>query len=223
MEKCECLAYSYHICLKSIFKELNLSYCHMIPKPCTYPLVVYTVGIRSSLYPPSEEMRLKEMGAEFYRTSRGGLITFHGPGQLVAYPVLNLQVWTPSVKWYVCQLEKTIIELCHQLDIYASTSPYTGVWVQNKKIAAIGIRMSRWVTSHGIGLNCNTDLSWFDHIVPCGIADKGVTSLSQEVGGDVSVSDATPFFLSAFSHVFHCSFKSQTLDELWYDLDNSSR
>uniref|UniRef100_A0A8C1II11 lipoyl(octanoyl) transferase n=1 Tax=Cyprinus carpio TaxID=7962 RepID=A0A8C1II11_CYPCA len=110
--------------------------------------------------------------------SRGGLITFHGPGQLVCYPVLNLGCFRKSVRWYVCELERTVIKTCGQFGIEASTSPDTGVWAGDNKICAIGIHCGRYITSHGLALNCNTDMSWFDNIVPCGIMGKGVTSLS---------------------------------------------
>lgn len=100
---------------------------------------VYTIGIRTSGYPPSEEERLKSLGAEFYRTNRGGLITFHGPGQLVAYPILNLTNFTKSMKWYLCKLEETVIRTCsNSFGIEAERSSDTGVWVGNNKICAMG-------------------------------------------------------------------------------------
>ncbi|KAJ8266578.1 hypothetical protein GJAV_G00132080 [Gymnothorax javanicus] len=131
---------------------------------------VYTIGIRQSMYSPVEERRLKNLGAEFYRTNRGGLITFHGPGQLVCYPILSLGCFTKSVRWYVYQLEKTVIDLCWKFGIKASTSPNTGVWVGDNKICAIGINCRMYVTSHGFALNCDTDMRWFENIVPCGIS-----------------------------------------------------
>ncbi|XP_017552230.1 putative lipoyltransferase 2, mitochondrial [Pygocentrus nattereri] len=168
-----------------------------------YP--VYTVGIRRAQYPAEEEQRLKDLGADFFRANRGGLITFHGPGQLVCYPILNLGCFKKSVRWYVCELERTVIEMCGKFRIKASTSPDTGVWVGNNKICAIGIHCGRYVTSHGLALNCNTDLSWFENIVPCGIVGKGVTSLSQELGRDVMIEEATPVLLEAFSEQFSCT------------------
>ena len=99
---------------------------------------VYTIGIRTKDYPLDDEERLKRIGAEFYRTDRGGLITFHGPGQLVAYPILNLGNFKKSIRWYVCQLETCIIKLCKEFGIQGETSPHTGVWVRDNKIAAIG-------------------------------------------------------------------------------------
>lgn len=99
---------------------------------------VYTTGIRHQDYNLDEEMRLKKLGAEFIRTNRGGLVTFHGPGQLVVYPVLNLCNFKKSIKWYVHQLESTIIKMCEKFSISAETSPHTGVWVNDNKLAAIG-------------------------------------------------------------------------------------
>ncbi|NP_001297965.1 putative lipoyltransferase 2, mitochondrial [Esox lucius] len=171
---------------------------------CEHP-PVYTIGIRQAPYPVEEEQRLKFLGAEFFRTNRGGLITFHGPGQLVCYPIIDLVCFRKSVRWYVCELEKTVINLCRKYGIKASTSPDTGVWVGDNKICAIGIHCGRYITSHGLALNCNTDLGWFKNIVPCGIEDKGVTSLSQELGRDVSVDEAIPQLLETFSAQFDCT------------------
>lgn len=107
------------------------------PQPCTLP-PVYTIGIRKSGYSDEEEKRLKALGAEFYRTNRGGLITFHGPGQLVAYPIIDLTMYTKSVKWYVCKLEETVIQMCKAFKIESCRSADTGVWVGDNKICAIG-------------------------------------------------------------------------------------
>uniref|UniRef100_A0A4W5LHQ9 Octanoyl-[acyl-carrier-protein]:protein N-octanoyltransferase LIPT2, mitochondrial n=1 Tax=Hucho hucho TaxID=62062 RepID=A0A4W5LHQ9_9TELE len=171
---------------------------------CEHP-PVYTIGIRQALYPFEEEQRLKLLGAEFFRSNRGGLITFHGPGQLVCYPILNLGCFKKSVRWYVCELERTVINLCRKYGIKAATSPNTGVWVGDNKICAIGIHCGRYITSHGLALNCNTDMGWFENIVPCGIVGKGVTSLSQELGRDVSIEESIPRLLETFSDQFDCT------------------
>ncbi|XP_034942438.1 putative lipoyltransferase 2, mitochondrial [Chelonus insularis] len=165
---------------------------------------VYTIGIRDRDYTDDEIAKLKSKGADFFKTNRGGLITFHGPGQLVAYPILNLKEFKPSVKWYVCQIEKMIIRLCAELGIKGETSPHTGVWVNDKKICAIGIHGKRYITSHGLALNCNTDLEWFNHIVPCGIEGKEVTSISKELNADVTINDIIPIFKNAFTDQFQC-------------------
>ncbi|XP_057331830.1 putative lipoyltransferase 2, mitochondrial [Microplitis mediator] len=166
---------------------------------------VYTIGIRDKNYTPEDIKKLEATGAEFFKTNRGGLITFHGPGQLVAYPILNLKQFKPSVKWYVDQIEKTVIRLCAEMGIKAETSPHTGVWVDDKKICAIGIHGSRFITSHGLALNCNTDLSWFEHIVPCGIEGKGVTSLSDQLRTEVTIDDIVPIFKNSFQDQFKCA------------------
>ncbi|XP_068628899.1 octanoyl-[acyl-carrier-protein]:protein N-octanoyltransferase LIPT2, mitochondrial [Battus philenor] len=172
---------------------------------------VYTVGIRDET-PNDEIIRLRSLGAEFKKTNRGGLITFHGPGQLVIYPVINLKNYKTSVKWYVKSLEETVIRLCDELGLEASRSPHTGVWIGDNKIAAIGIHASRYVTTHGISLNCNNDLSWFTHIDPCGIEDKGVTSLTKETGVMYSTEKVVPILLNNFEKVFNCSFEDIETD-----------
>lgn len=166
---------------------------------------VYTIGIRTKNYSIDDEEKLRNLGAEFYKTNRGGLITFHGPGQLVAYPIINLKNFEPSVRWYVCHIEKTVIDLCKKYGIKAQTTEDTGVWVDNRKICAIGIHASRYITTHGLAFNCNIDLSWFDHIVPCGLEGKEVTSLSKELFQNVTIDDTTPEFLDSFQDIFKCS------------------
>lgn len=165
---------------------------------------VYTIGIRTKNYKIQDEDKLKELGAEFHKTNRGGLITFHGPGQLVVYPIIHLKHFNPSVRWYVCHLEKTIIDLCKKYEIKAETTKDTGVWVEDRKICALGIHASRYITSHGLALNCETDLKWFDNIVPCGIEGKSVTSLSKELNRNVSINEVLPKFLESFSDIFQC-------------------
>ncbi|KAH8369226.1 hypothetical protein KR009_004777, partial [Drosophila setifemur] len=166
---------------------------------------VYTIGLRTKGYTEADEERLRKLGADFHRTDRGGLITFHGPGQLVAYPILHLRQFKPSMRWYVGTLERLVIDTCRQMGIQnAATTQDTGIWVGNQKICAIGVHGSRYVTTHGIGLNCCTDLKWFEHIVPCGIEGKGVTSLSQELGRHVEIQEASRAFLKSFANVFDC-------------------
>ncbi|XP_078481375.1 octanoyl-[acyl-carrier-protein]:protein N-octanoyltransferase LIPT2, mitochondrial [Ciona intestinalis] len=168
---------------------------------------VYTVGLRSSEYDENDESRLSALGADFVRTNRGGLITFHGPGQLVVYPIFKLADFKLGIRKYVCQLEATIIALCERYELEAMRSPHTGVWIGNNKVCAMGINARRGVTSHGLALNCNTDLEWFNRIVPCGIHGKGVTSLSHELSRDITVEHVLPHFLEHFSDVF----KSESL------------
>ncbi|KAM7359388.1 lipoyl(octanoyl) transferase 2 [Cochliomyia hominivorax] len=175
---------------------------------------VYTIGIRTKGYSERDELKLRELGADFYRTNRGGLITFHGPGQLVAYPLLHLKQFKPSMRWYVGNLEQMVIECCKQMGIHnATTTEDTGIWVNDRKICAIGVHGSRYVTTHGIGFNCCTDLSWFEHIVPCGIEGKGVTSLTQELQRHVTVSEVSRVLLKSFSQVFNCEVQECSAGE----------
>lgn len=171
---------------------------------------VYTIGLRTKLYSLQDQEKLLRLGAEFYKTDRGGLITFHGPGQLVVYPILNLKQFRPSVKWYVSTIEQVVIDLCKHFGVVAGTSPHTGVWVNDRKICAIGIHGSRYVTTHGFAFNCNIDLEWFSHIVPCGVEGKGVTSLSRELHKTVTSQDVTPRLLKCFSEHFNCDVDSVT-------------
>lgn len=166
---------------------------------------VYTIGIRTKDYTIEDENNLRNLGAEFFKTNRGGLITFHGPGQLVAYPILNLKEFQPSIRWYVCHLEKTIIDLCAKLNLTAKTTSDTGIWIDNRKICSIGVHGKRYITTHGLALNCNIDLKWFDHIVPCGLVGKKVTSLTQELQRSISIEETEPLFLDSFKTVFNCN------------------
>uniref|UniRef100_A0A6B2EAE0 lipoyl(octanoyl) transferase n=1 Tax=Phlebotomus kandelakii TaxID=1109342 RepID=A0A6B2EAE0_9DIPT len=168
---------------------------------------VYTVGIRSGACGAQEADKLQQLGAEFYRTNRGGLITFHGPGQLIAYPILNLRHFQPSVRWYVGKIEETVVDLCRKFEIRAGQTADMGVWVNDKKICALGLHVSRLITSHGLALNCNTDLSWFRHIVPCGLVGRGVTSVSEQVGRNVEIGEVIPPFLDSFKVTFDCELE----------------
>lgn len=183
---------------------------------------VYTTGMRTREYSEDEERRLRALGADFVRTNRGGLITFHGPGQLVAYPILNLRDFAPEaatrksllgMKWYINTLEQIIIDLCQDYGVTGTRSPHTGVWVGNNKICAMGVHNSNLVTSHGLALNCNTDLAWFRNIVPCGIHDAGVTSLSEELCDQVTIEEASEKFLEKFSDAFQCDCKTVISDD----------
>lgn len=175
---------------------------------------VYTVGIRTKDYTEKDEQKLKALGADFYRTNRGGLITFHGPGQLVAYPIINVKEFGIGIRCYVSKIEKMIIRLCAEYGLKGETSPDTGVWIEDKKICAIGVHASRYVTSHGLALNCNTDLEWFKHIVPCGIVGKSVTSLSKELNVNVRVEDAIPVLKRAFQDEFQCKLEEMKSEEI---------
>lgn len=154
------------------------------------------------------EALLKQRGASFYHIDRGGDITFHGPGQLVGYPILDLDRFSPDIHLYLRNLEETIIRTCTHFEIDAGrVEGKTGVWLgsgpEERKICAMGIRCSRWVTMHGFALNVNTDLSYFSYIVPCGIVNKEVTSLAKEQGHRVDEATVMEILLATFSDVFN--------------------
>jgi lipoyl(octanoyl) transferase len=152
---------------------------------------VYTIGrggdIANLLATPE---RLREIGAELVRVDRGGDITFHGPGQIVAYPILELK--DPlDLRRYVRTLEAAVIDTAARFGVEgAHLKGHPGIWVSGeRKLAAIGVRVRRGVTTHGLALNVNTDLRWFDEMVPCGIHDKGVTSLARELGQQLPMNE----------------------------------
>lgn len=124
------------------------------------------------------------------QTDRGGNITFHGPGQLVCYPILDLNHYKRSITWYMRELEQLIIDVLGEYDIKATRKKgLTGTWVKDKKIAALGVRISRWVTMHGFSLNINPDLNFYKNIIPCGIKEYGVTSMAKIMGNEVPSMD----------------------------------
>ncbi len=144
---------------------------------------------------------LRRAGIEFHHTDRGGDITYHGPGQIVGYPIFDLRDWKRDVVAYVRAVEQAIIDALAQFDVQATRIPgLTGVWVEGKKIAAIGVHISRWVTSHGFALNHTTDLSYFQYIVPCGLT-KPVTSL-RDLGVEASREEVVAALSRAFTRQF---------------------
>jgi lipoyl(octanoyl) transferase len=165
---------------------------------------VFTLGCGADsvniLAAPDE---LRSLSIEVHETGRGGDVTYHGPGQLVGYPIINLRPDRCDVHRYVRDLEEVLIRAVGEFDIVAERiSGLTGVWVGNEKIAAIGVRIARWITSHGFALNVETDLSYFGMIVPCGIADKGVTSMARVLKRRVEIRDVAAAVVSHFSKVF---------------------
>lgn len=171
---------------------------------------VYTLGksghIENVLM---DEERMKEGGIQFFRTNRGGDITFHGPGQIVGYPILDLEKFYTDIGKYLRNLEEVFILLLADYGIQGDRSPgETGVWIEpgvkgrERKICAIGVRCSRWITMHGFAFNVNTDLSYFGGIVPCGIPDKQVTSLEKELGHPVPMEEAMAGAKRHFENVF---------------------
>ena len=175
---------------------------------------VYTLGRRGQLaHILAPDGMLTQLGVDTHFTDRGGETTYHGPGQLVGYPIVNLRRWGGGVRKYVETLEQVLILTLSELGIAAhSEGKPTGVWVGDAKIAAIGVRVSRSVTMHGFALNVCPDLSFFDHIVPCGMPGARVTSMAQELGQEIAVSDVIP----AISQAFGCKFG---IDVEWSSVD----
>jgi lipoyl(octanoyl) transferase len=180
---------------------------------CEHP-PVYTLGksgnINNILFTPEV---LEEKGIAFFHTNRGGDITFHGPGQLVGYPMLDLEKHYTDIGKYLRNIEQVIIDVLANFDIIADRSKgETGVWLDPenpllaRKICAIGVRCSRWITMHGFAFNINTELSYFGGIVPCGIQDKQVTSLQKELGFLVDMVMIKELVKSSWSKVFETEF-----------------
>ena len=167
----------------------------------------YTLGKtadRNNLIAQSKFLDQKKISV--YDIDRGGDITYHGPGQIVGYPIIDLAGWNKDTHKYLRAIEEVIIKTCGNFNISAERNEeYTGVWVGDNKIAAIGIKVSRWITMHGFAFNVNTDLSLFDGIIPCGIKEKEVTSLQKELDKTIDINEVKTFILKNFTEVFEYS------------------
>lgn len=175
---------------------------------CEHP-PVYTLGrVTDEANILFNDDELAKIGAEKFEIERGGDVTFHGPGQLVGYPLLDLSHFKEDLGWYLRALEETIILTLKNYNVEGfRIAGKTGVWVgetgHEEKICAIGIKVSRWCTMHGFAFNINTDLSYFERIIPCGISDKKVTSLSKIIGKHVDMEEVHEIYLENFSKVFN--------------------
>jgi lipoate-protein ligase B len=162
---------------------------------------VYTLGKNSD---ENHLLKSRDVHIPVYQIERGGDVTFHGPGQLVGYPILDLHHHRLSVSWYMRTLEGMLIQTLGQFGIKARRREgLTGVWVGEEKIAALGVRLSRWVSMHGFALNVNTDLEFFDGIIPCGIFEYDVTSMSQILGKEVSMVEVEETLVTIFRLLFN--------------------
>jgi lipoyl(octanoyl) transferase len=182
---------------------------------------VFTIGKSGSdSHLLASRPELDSVGADVFHIDRGGDITYHGPGQLVAYPILDLQNFYLDVHRYLRDLEKVIILTLNEYGIAGERDPrYTGVWVGGKKLAAIGVKVSRWITMHGVAINVNSDLSYFNRIIPCGIADRGVTSVEALLSRRIDLNEFSRLFVGAFGKVFGVTpvfiSSSELVDSSW--------
>jgi lipoyl(octanoyl) transferase len=166
---------------------------------------VLTVGVKKDgrAHILASPDRLQALGVDVFETGRGGDVTYHGPGQLVGYPILDLNPDRRDVHKYVRDLEEMMIRVCADYGLEAGrVKGFSGAWIRDEKIGAIGVRISRWITSHGFAFNVTTDVDFFNLIVPCGIADKGVTSLASKLGQAPALSEVEDHVVTQFSAVF---------------------
>ncbi len=176
----------------------------------------YTLGRRGDPgHLLAGEDALAEEGIPFVRIDRGGDITYHGPGQLVGYPILDLSSWNQDLVQYVRMLEEVLIRALRDFGVESGRlEGYTGVWAGRDKVAAIGVKVSGGITSHGFALNVDTDLSYFDRIIPCGIRDRGVTSLARLLGRSLDLDEARESIARHFAQVFGVQPRPLTPEEL---------
>ncbi len=173
----------------------------LLQHPPVITLGVKGDGGRSNVIATAE--RLAQLGIDVHETGRGGDVTYHGPGQIVGYPILDLRPDRCDVHQYVRDVEEVMIRVCAGYGLEAGRIPgLTGTWIDTEKIGAIGIRISRWITSHGFAFNVSTNLEHFRLIVPCGINDRGVTSLEKATGRSVPVPEAEDALVRHFGAVF---------------------
>ncbi len=203
---CDLNSISYDKCWdlqKKIFEERKNNLIPdtflMLEHPHTYTLG--KTGDKANLI--GDETFLKSKGISVFEIDRGGDITYHGPGQIVGYPIINLQNWEMDTHLYLRTLEEVIIKTCSEYGLKTNRKEnFTGVWLEERKIAAIGIKVSRWITMHGFAFNINTDLSLFNGIIPCGIKDKAVTSLEKELNKKITLEEVKNKLLKNFKELF---------------------
>src|SRR5258708_40134363 len=195
---------------------------------CHHPHVITLgrSGKRENLL--ASEQVLRQKGVEFHATDRGGDITYHGPGQIVGYPILDLGAIRRDVVWYVRTLEEAMIRATAEFGIAAArVSGKTGIWVRvgnsEEKLAAIGVHISRWVTSHGFAYNVSTDLRNFELIVPCGIADRKATSLEKLLGRRIEVEEVAPRIAKHLGEMLGREMKEISKEELLEKLEHAEQ
>ncbi|MBS1917217.1 MAG: lipoyl(octanoyl) transferase LipB [Bacteroidetes bacterium] len=196
----------------SVTGESTTNYLLFVEHPAVYTLG--KSGHIENVLLNTEELDAKQI--QFFHTNRGGDITFHGAGQIVGYPILDLEKFYTDIGRYLRELEEVIILTLAEYGIKGERSPgETGVWIdpsvkgKERKICAMGVRCSRWITMHGFALNVNTDLSYFNFIVPCGIQNKQVTSLEKELGRKIDIEETKEKVRKNFEKVFNCELSAQ--------------
>ncbi len=189
---------------------------------CQHPHV-YTLGKSGDeSHLLLQESFLSTISATYFKTNRGGDITYHGPGQLVGYPILDLENFYTDIHLYLRMLEEAIIKTCEGYGLVAGRiDGLTGVWINPtqddaRKICAMGVKASRWISMHGFALNVNTDLSYFSHIVPCGIATRGVTSLQQELGKEMDFQAVSDVVKGHLANLFKMELVDVSRETLKY-------
>src|SRR5260221_8829794 len=197
---------------------------------CEHPHVLTLGRSASQKNLLASENVLRQKNVELRETNRGGDITYHGPGQVVGYPILNLGPIRPDVHWYVRTLEEAMIRASADFGISAYRIPgKTGIWVQppgnipEEKLAAIGVHISRWVTSHGFAFNVSTDLRYFDLIIPCGIADRKATSLDKLLHGNAPLDEVKPRLIHHLSELFSLTPKEISSQRLLASLSSMNQ
>lgn len=189
---------------KSVNKEITQNHLIFVEHPNVYTLG--KSGDINNLLLSKEDLEKKEI--QFFNTNRGGDITCHGPGQIVCYPILDLDNFFSDIHKYLRYLEEVVIQTLNEFEIKSERSPdETGVWIEPKqisarKICAMGVKASRWVTMHGFALNVDNDLSYFKNIIPCGISNKSVTSITNEIANQVDKSDVKEKIIKNFENIF---------------------
>jgi len=189
---------------KSVNKEITQNHLIFVEHPNVYTLG--KSGDINNLLLSKEDLEKKEI--QFFNTNRGGDITCHGPGQIVCYPILDLDNFFSDIHKYLRYLEEVVIQTLNEFGIKSERSPdETGVWIEPKqisarKICAMGVKASRWVTMHGFALNVDNDLSYFKNIIPCGISNKSVTSITNEIANQVDKSDVKEKIIKNFENIF---------------------
>ncbi len=209
----------YHSAQQKQKKNSTTNYLLFVEHPPVYTLG--KTGHEENIL--LDEKELNEKGILFVKTNRGGDITFHGPEQIVGYPILDLEKFGTDIGKYLRNLEEIIIRTLAEYDIMGErSSGETGVWLEpgsqgrERKIAAFGVRCSRWITMHGFAFNVNTDLMYFDDIIPCGIKNKQVTSLARELGRNINLAEVKKKLKTHFEEVFEAELldMQEVLDEI---------